>query len=96
MARDEVTHEPTDAAERVANAALEAAERQGEAEGDGLYEAVVLVRLRSDLAASAGHRADGDADGTWLAAELAYRLEMVMKAMGKRVDFMFLDGPRQG
>jgi hypothetical protein len=93
MARDEVGHEPTEAAERVANAALDAAKAHGQAEGDELLEAIVMVRLRSGHAASAGYREQGEVDGVWLASELAYRVKVVMEAMGKKVDFMFLDGP---
>lgn len=93
MARDKVTHDAHDPAERVADAALRAAETQAEAEGTTLKEAIVLIRLGTDLAATAGHREDGDIDGEWLASELFYRFEKLMTAMGKPVSIGFLNEP---
>lgn len=96
MARMKVTHDANDPAERVADAAMAAAEAQAQAEGTTLKEAVVMIRLGTDEAATAGHREDGDADGEWLATELYYRFELIMKAMGKSVHLVPYDEPGQG
>jgi hypothetical protein len=96
MARAKVTHDPEDPAERVAGAALLAAEAVAATQGTTLKEAIVMVRLGTDEAATAGQRDDGDADGAWLASELLYRFEKIMAAMGKPVHVGFLDEPGQG
>lgn len=89
------TPEPRDPPSRVADAAMRAAKRAALAEGRSLKEAVVLVRLDNDRAATAGHRDEGDADAEWLATELLYRLDVVLTSMGK-LNIGFIDEPGQG
>lgn len=96
MGHEKVTYEARGPAERAADAALKAAEAAAAAHGTTLKEAVVMVRLGTDEAATAGHRDADDVTGEWLASELLYRFEVVMAAMGKPVHVGFLDEPGQG
>lgn len=96
MAHERVTHDVHGPAERVADAAMTAAVAQAELEGTTLREMVAMVRLHTEEAATAAHREDGDTDAAWLATELLYRFEVIMKGMGKRVHVEFTDEPGEG
>lgn len=96
MARMKVTHEPDDSAERVADAAMRAAEAQAEAEGSTLKDAIVMIRLDTNEAATAGHSAAGDADAAWLADHLLHHLGALLKSQGMSLHVGHLAEPGQG
>lgn len=90
MARERITHDPQDLAERVANAALDAARKHARGNMSDVKEMIVLVRLDNDEAASAMGGSE-EIDGVDLAAMLLQHFKVVMESMGKEVHLGFLE-----
>lgn len=103
MPRGELSNEPTDIPELVADAAMEAAKRAAEHHGVTLENMLVMLNLDgvpegavSGATAAHGEQYEGDGAGVALAAELLTRAKQVLNAMGKDIEIVPMNVPMGG